>query len=570
MQKLGKAMVARLIPETPAYINDAEKRVTEALVKTLPDEASVLHGVRITDWNSDREGDLLILWPNVGIAVIEIKGGRIEPVAGGKFKQSNRYGKTKEIDPIGQAHESLYSIKDYVLDHTSLNHWFKTVHMAAFPYSRLPSDYHSPKADRANFIDSNDLRFSADHVRKALELEQKNLYLPSEADCGLIEWALNSKIPDVHDPGKLAEYIDERNEWVAYQSAQLERLLDFTSAMKRFELRGPAGSGKTTLALAQAHRLTQQGKRVLYLCYNHALAARVRHDEEQLDKAQRISAIANAETIARKWGVSIPEARDNNFWKHQLPLQLEQTLDRAQPSDRFDAIVVDESQDFSSDWWRAISALLKDKSAGELFIFGDDAQNIFNQDSSGHLQLPQLRLQSNIRNSQQISELASHLTDHEVQSQGLEGPDVLFLAVPEGEAVDYAADEVVEMMLDRYREDQVTLLMTKSRHGEQKRQEERDPVAYLRSIWDPQQVFYSTVSKFKGLERRCVVLGVDGFHDDQDPREVLYVGVTRAIDILCIVAHRSTLVKYLPDSIITKLESNLYNPALPESTEDEN
>jgi hypothetical protein len=65
------------------------------------------------------------------------------------------------------------------------------------------------------------------------------------------------------------------------------------------------------------------------------------------------------------------------------------------------------------------------------------------------------------------------------------------------------------------------------------------------------------------------VLGVDGFHDDQDPREVLYVGVTRAIDILCIVAHRSTLAQYLPESVLKKLESNKYNPVLPESVDDD-
>lgn len=562
-------MPARLIPESPAYINDAEKKVTESLVKTLPDEATVLHSVRITDWSSDREGDLLILWPNVGLAVIEIKGGRIEPSTGGKFKQTNRYGKSEIVDPIGQASESLYAMKDFVLSQTSLTHWFKTVHLAAFPYSRLASDYTSPKADRAHFIDSNDLQLAADRVRKALELEQRNLYIPSTEDCALIEWALHSKIPDVHDPAKLAEYIDERDEWATYQSQQLKRLLDFTESMNRFELRGPAGSGKTTLALAQAHRLTSQGKRVLYLCYNHALAAKVRHDEEELPKSDRIAVITNAEAMARNWGISIPEGRDNHFWKHVLPVQLKESLEKAQPSELFDAIIADEGQDFSADWWQAILTLLKDRESGDLFIFGDDAQNIFNQDSSRILNLPQLRLQSNIRNSQQISELASYLTDHKVNSTGLEGPDVLYLAVPDDEEIVYAADDVVEMMLEKYREDQVTLLMTKSRHGEQRRQQERDPDAYLRGIWDPGQVFYSTVSKFKGLERRCVVLGVDGFHDDQDPREVLYVGITRAIDILCIVAHRSTLAQYLPEEAISKLESNIYNPVIAESEDEE-
>ena len=562
-------MPARLIPETPAYINDAEKKVTESLVKTLPDEVTVLHSVRITDWTSDREGDLLILWPNVGIAVIEIKGGRVEPIASGKFKQTSRNGTSKEIDPIDQARKSLYAIRDYALDHSSLTNWFKSVFMVAIPHSRIAMDYQSPLASRAQFIDTNDLRLGADLVHTALSFDHKSYSLPTAENCEQIIAALESKIPDVHDPAKLAEFLDERNEWVANESKQLERLLDFAEAMNRFELRGPAGSGKTTLALAQAHKLTKQGKRVIYLCYNHALAANVRHNEENLDKSDRIATITNAETIARSWGISIPEERDNHFWKHVLPLQLKATLERAQPAELFDAVVVDESQDFSSDWWQAILALLKDRNEGELFIFGDDAQNIFNQDESRNLDLPQLRLQSNIRNSQQISELASHLTDHKVHSTGLEGPDVLFLAVPEDDEIVDAADEIVEMMLEKYREDQVTLLMTKSRHGIQKEQEKFHPDTYLKGIWDPGQVFYSTVSKFKGLERRCVVLGVDGFHDDQDPREVLYVGITRAIDILCIVAHRSTLAKYLPKSAIEKLESNSYNPVLPESLDDE-
>ena len=60
----------RLISEDAAFDADkgAEEAVWKALVKTLPDEATLLHDVRITNLDGDREGDLIVLWPGKGIA----------------------------------------------------------------------------------------------------------------------------------------------------------------------------------------------------------------------------------------------------------------------------------------------------------------------------------------------------------------------------------------------------------------------------------------------------------------------------------------------------------------------
>jgi hypothetical protein len=556
-------MVAKLVPSEPAYTNDAEKKVTQALVLTLPDDVTVLHGVRVTQWHKDREGDLVILWPNRGIAVVEIKGGRVTAAEDGKFNQTNHYGQTKLIDPIGQAHEALYAIRDYVLKHSSIGHWFKTVHMAAFPYSRVDRDYQHPMAGRSQFIDSSQLSAAADQVQEALD-NAIGTSLPTTEDCAHIEAALQAKMPDFHNPATIVDYIDERDEWIRFGTRENEKLLEFASAMPRFEVRGPAGSGKTSLAIAQAHGLIGQGKRVLYVCYTKALAAMVKHQEELLEKSGRISVVTCTENLARSWGIQIPEERDNDYWNERLPVLLGTKVAQADVTEKFDAIVVDESQDLSSHWWQAITGLLKEPDTGDLFIFGDPGQNIFEQDETAGLHLPQLRLTSNLRNTKQIAELASHLTDYPVRSYGLEGPDVLWLCVENIEEVRDAADEVVDMILDKYPEDQITLLMTRSRHGIHKGKEERDPEGYLRSIWDKEQVFYSTVTKFKGLERRCVVLAVDGFHDDQDPREILYVGVTRAIDVLCLVATREVLAQYFPDEALAKLENNPYNPVLPD------
>jgi superfamily II DNA or RNA helicase len=47
-------------------------------------------------------------------------------------------------------------------------------------------------------------------------------------------------------------------------------------ANKRMLVSGPAGSGKTLLAMEQCRRLTAEGYKVLYLCYNRLISSYVR------------------------------------------------------------------------------------------------------------------------------------------------------------------------------------------------------------------------------------------------------------------------------------------------------
>jgi superfamily I DNA and RNA helicase len=77
---------------------------------------------------------------------------------------------------------------------------------------------------------------------------------------------------------------------------------------------------------------------------------------------------------------------------------------------------------------------------------------------------------------------------------------------------------------------QVALLTTKHRHPEHVAQvEQYGPVAYWDAYFAPDgDVFYSSVSGFKGLERTCVVLAVNGFSAEAQAKEMLYVGLSRA------------------------------------------
>lgn len=47
------------------------------------------------------------------------------------------------------------------------------------------------------------------------------------------------------------------------------------------------------------------------------------------------------------------------FWEHDLPLQMANLAAQLAPSHRFDAVVVDEAQDFADAWWDPLLAALE-------------------------------------------------------------------------------------------------------------------------------------------------------------------------------------------------------------------
>jgi superfamily I DNA/RNA helicase len=81
---------------------------------------------------------------------------------------------------------------------------------------------------------------------------------------------------------------------------------------------------------------------------------------------------------------------------------------------------------------------------------------------------------------------------------------------------------------------EIALLTTKHRHPIQVEKDgNRDE--YWSELWSESDVFYGTVMGFKGLERSVVVIAANGFHDNANIRDVMYVGMTRARDRLVVV-----------------------------------
>ena len=152
----------RTFPEHPVFEDDSEREVWCWLVKTLPDEAVIFANLKFNNHNQPHEIDFLVALPNLGIALIEVKGGRVTPNADSTFTQSSAH-ESHSIDPINQASRNAYAIIDFVQRNWSRGQ-FKVRPMLAFPYSDLASDYHRPTISRSAIIDRVDLVTIADRI----------------------------------------------------------------------------------------------------------------------------------------------------------------------------------------------------------------------------------------------------------------------------------------------------------------------------------------------------------------------------------------------------------------------
>ena len=92
-------MTGRTWPARPVFADESERLVWDALVPRLRPDDALLHGLRITDpVEGEVEIDILLLMPDRGAAVIEVKGGHVT-YADGRYRQTGRTAPVTSIPP---------------------------------------------------------------------------------------------------------------------------------------------------------------------------------------------------------------------------------------------------------------------------------------------------------------------------------------------------------------------------------------------------------------------------------------------------------------------------------------
>lgn len=368
-----------------------------------------------------------------------------------------------------------------------------------------------------------------------------------------------------------------------------------------YMISGVPGSGKTVILLARALFLVKSNPEwiVKIVTYNKSLAQRLRNSlnnkKEQLDFAGikydniEISTFHQfAKEIAK---INVPYKAGDDFWNKDLP---KIALEKAEPL--YDAVLIDEYQDFYDDWIRLCIKTCKkhkhnDTWTENLFLAGDRVQSIYNpnldrtwkdigvqiQGGSGdskksellkmsyrsgksHVNLAIGLLLTNTRLSKLLESFYEGIGSIQAQENQNE-----HISIVEGNLV-----EVINILKDLvlkgiYQYSDILILSPTHDISNQFFRllptELRDHSIVTKDIV-PDKMNITTYHSSKGLESKvCVMLNVDHFSDKRNIIKqmlLLYVGITRASKDLYIHAYSfkecelAKIIKKLVNGGVTK------------------
>ena len=168
-------------------------------------------------------------------------------------------------------------------------------------------------------------------------------------------------------------------------------------------IRGPAGSGKSVVLAGRAADLARQGRRVLVVCFNITLlnylrdltvrhgtaSATIRESVDFLNFDQwckRICRISAPDSHRRIWNDhfgTMNRGPEDDSPRRALDevVELVHRLyrDRTPDLPTYDAILVDEGQDFYPRWWETLRLALRPN--GEMILVADKTQDIYERAS---------------------------------------------------------------------------------------------------------------------------------------------------------------------------------------------
>jgi hypothetical protein len=550
--------MAHFIPDVASsdIVHDSERVVYEAL-RGLPAGFTVLHSfpwlrpARDLTGEPLREGeaDFVILHPERGLLVLEVKGGQPE-LKGRTWWR----GRNEMRDPFDQARRNRYALLDAIEERTSRRlrrDLFTHGDAVVFPHATFTGTL-PINSDPRILIDATGMATLPARVDEAFRTWARRETHLSQSQFSSLLNALMPKLRLLRCAS--AELGAEHDRIVQITLDQRATLLGLLEN-ERVLVEGTAGSGKTLLALEFALTLADRGDRVLFLCYNRHLSAWLQDQAKHDPRAQRADARleiatfhACARSLAKRARVDfdIPSTNEQAFWDDEVPLIMEQALEvfrTAGHAETFDAVIVDEAQDFAPDWWVTIESLSGEGNKSPLYAFLD-----LNQSLRGAPRLPtvpfptRFTLMTNCRNTKAIARSSASLARVDVRllpgSPSGEAPAIR-RASTSGTEAGLVLAEVRQLLRQGIKPQQIAIIgPTTHAKGSLSHHLEADEVPLIDDAADWRRgtgILITTARAFKGLEADVVIAyGLSAFGSLFTPTD-LYVAWTRARHRLVLV-----------------------------------
>jgi hypothetical protein len=566
--------MAFTIPESlaaRARVTRGEQKVFDALRDHLPEDYLVYYDTAV----SQRHPDFIIVGPNLGLVVLEVKDWRLETIAattGDGVVLRVPGGEEITKNPVEQARDYVLRAVDLLKRRPLLRDGeylrFAWGYGAVFPLLRRedvrrPSPLGSCLEDALGpglVLTAEDL--AADRLAPALRmlLPRWPATLEPLAPIHLDE------IRGVLHPEIRIGWLPTDEEIEHVMGREQERIARTAGPDHRL-LRGVSGSGKTMILICRARHLREEHPdwRILVVCFNRVLAD---HLFETLGADDRMDVLHFHRWCWRELeraGVAIPSPPTGTgraeYWELVVPKLLLEAYDKGSLSaGGYQAVLVDEGQDFTDDWYRILLRAL-DPSTNSLFIALDVSQSIYRRKVAWRTIGIQIvgrtrRLSVNYRNTRPIIEMAYGMIREIDAKYGADVPDDYIVpdqalrdgSVPEVKRCDSAemscrhAVEWVRARLGRgVSPDEILVLGPTWADVEDLAVWLADagvPARDLRGRGGTGAVRLSTIHSAKGLDAACVI--TIGAHratlhgDEEQARRLLYIAMTRARNELCV------------------------------------
>jgi hypothetical protein len=555
-----------------------EDRLAAALNAQLTEPWAIYRNVawlekRPGEEPADGEADVVLAHPDLGVMVIEVKGGAVRRIGPGRWESVDRNGERHDIkDPFAQATRAMHALRRTVAQLPAWPaHDVRFTRAVAFPDAAY--DPHPAPADgpRQIVIDHGDVERIGDRVQEIFD------WWSAGGDASVDGGAPGRLGMDALD-GLLAQPMEISSPLAADVAADEGRIalsatqfgaLDLLSAQRRALILGVAGSGKTLLAAEKTRRLAAQGFEVLLTCFNRPLVEHLAATIGQLPRVTVRTFHGLAEALGQEAGLIGPDPARDAAYFDDLPNVLDRALTLL-PEHRYDAIVVDEGQDLDAVWWLPLLDLLRDRERGVVYVFGDANQDLYHAREPEELGVvmpespPIYYLNEDRRCTRRIHEFAARYSQTDTDappslSVGPEGRRVEIFTYAEGDPD--ACRRVLGTVLRRIisaggvaASDVVVLTPRSLRSSWLMRSDgaaveawpyrlmpEYGPGGVVQPM--PQrgnEVRVATIHRYKGLESPVVVLAeIDLRVRPEDLPSLLYVGATRARSHLVVVAGES-------------------------------
>lgn len=395
--------MARLIPDNALnqdFITLGEKKILRFLRDSLDDSCYVWYQPQL---EQSFRPDIILYIPEIGLILYEVKDWDISKIKKANIDQWEIEGYRSSTSPLKQAKNYFYNLKKKLEDSKIFVQkegknigklYFPIACACVFPNIQksdfehkgfdkiINSNFCLFKDELEQFRESNSPKLITDKIKNHFSVWWQN----SELTKTQFDTLRGILYPEIISEGQK----ERRGEKVMFILDEYQEQIAKSIAKDHNRIIGVAGSGKSLVLACKAKLLlnTKPSWKILLTCYNISLASQLKFYMDTFSKEEKIDYVKRLEIIHfhglcskyfkkynGKWTfINQEQVFSSARFKDMNEAQKQAELDEMESSssgnefqrllmmnkiELYDAILIDEAQDFHPSWLKSITLLLK-------------------------------------------------------------------------------------------------------------------------------------------------------------------------------------------------------------------